>query len=96
MLGITDIDLKQTRFYQDVLAEGRQEGHQEGKAESQLEGRRTEAATLLLRLAQIRFGDVSAAIQAAIAVAELEQLEHWLERLVTVPSLAAIFTDSAH
>ena len=84
MLGITDIDLKQTRFYQDVHAEGT------------LEGRRTEAAILLMRLAQVRFGDVPAAIQAAIADAELEQLEHWLERLVTAPSLAAIFTDSAH
>ena len=84
MLGITDIDLKQTRFYQDVLAEGT------------LEGRRTEAATLLMRLAQVRFGDVPAAIQAAIADAELEQLEHWLERLVIAPSLAAIFTDTAH
>ena len=84
MLGITDIDLKQTQFYQDVHAEGT------------LEGRRTEAATLLMRLAQVRFGDVPAAIQATIADAELEQLEHWLERLVTAPSVAAIFTDSAH
>ena len=31
MLGMTDIDLKQTRFYQNVLAEGRQAGRQEGK-----------------------------------------------------------------
>jgi predicted transposase/invertase (TIGR01784 family) len=38
MLGITDIDLKQTRFYQDVLAEGRQEGWQEGRQEGQQEG----------------------------------------------------------
>ena len=28
MLGLTDTDLKQTRFYQDVFTEGRQEGRQ--------------------------------------------------------------------
>lgn len=50
----------------------------------------------MMRLAQVRFGGVSAGIQAAIADAELEQFEHWLERLVTAPSLAAIFNDSAH
>ena len=88
MLGITDIDLKETRFYQDVHAEWKQEG--------KLEGRRTEAATLLIRLARIRFGDVPANLQATIADAELEQLEHWLERLVTAPSLAAIFTGNRH
>ena len=96
MLGITDIDLKQTRFYQDVHAEGKEEGKLEGKLEGNLEGRSTEAASLLMRLTQVRFGDVPAAIQDIIADAELEQLEHWLERLVTAPSLAAIFTDSAH
>jgi len=28
MLELTDVDLKQTRFYQDVFAEGYLEGHQ--------------------------------------------------------------------
>ena len=37
MLGITDIDLKQTRFYQDVFAEGQQEGKQQGKQEGKQE-----------------------------------------------------------
>ena len=38
MLDITDIELKETRFYQEVLAEGRQEGLQEGKQEGRQEG----------------------------------------------------------
>ena len=42
MLGITDIDPGQTRFYQDVFADG--------QAEGQTEGRRSEAANLLRRL----------------------------------------------
>lgn len=48
MLGITDIDLEQTRFYQDVLAEGRQEG--------QTKGRQAEATRLLRSLLTRRFG----------------------------------------
>ncbi|MHC5829189.1 MAG: Rpn family recombination-promoting nuclease/putative transposase, partial [Nostoc sp.] len=32
-------ELKQTRFYQDVFAEGRQEGKQEGRQEGREEGR---------------------------------------------------------
>lgn len=39
MIGIQDIDLKQTRFYQDVFAEGQQEGRQEGRREGRQEGR---------------------------------------------------------
>jgi len=35
MLGVQD--LKQTRFYQEVFAEGKQEGRQEGKQEGKLE-----------------------------------------------------------
>lgn len=31
MLGLTDRDLKQTHFYQEVFTEGQQEGRQEGE-----------------------------------------------------------------
>jgi predicted transposase/invertase (TIGR01784 family) len=92
MLGITDVDLKQTRFYQDVHAEGKLEG----KAEGKLEGRRTEAAEMLKRLAQLRFGALPGDVHTIIASADIAQLEEWLERLLTVPNLAAIFTDSGH
>ncbi len=105
MLGITDIDLKQTRFYQDVLEEGKLEGKLErrlegklegkleGEAEGKLEGRRIEAAEMLKRLAQLRFGPLPGDTQATIATADVEQLEQWLERLLTAPNLAAIFAD---
>ena len=88
MLGLTDIDLKQTRFYQDVHAEGRLEG--------KLEGRRAEAAALLLRLARVRFGEIPTPLHTTIAEAGLEQLEDWLERLVTAPDLASVFSGGAH
>jgi len=37
MLGVDD--LKQTRFYQEVFTEGKQEGKLEGKQEGKLEGK---------------------------------------------------------
>ena len=43
MLELTDVDLKQTQFYQDVFTEGRQAGE----------------VTLLLRLLQRRCGELA-------------------------------------
>jgi len=43
MLGFTEVDLKQTRFYQDVHGEGREE----------------EAVILMLRLLNGRFGKLN-------------------------------------
>jgi predicted transposase/invertase (TIGR01784 family) len=86
MLGLTDIDLKQTRFYKDVLAEGRQEGREEGRGE----GRREEAIRLLKRLTQRRFGPLPPTAEAAIDGADLATLESWLDRVVDAPSLDAI------
>ncbi|MBI3246875.1 MAG: Rpn family recombination-promoting nuclease/putative transposase [Deltaproteobacteria bacterium] len=74
MLGLTDIDLKQTRFYQDVFAEGRQEGHQKG----QLEGE----ATLIRRQLQRRCGTLAPALATLIARLNVQQLEALGEALL--------------
>ncbi|MEW6037076.1 MAG: Rpn family recombination-promoting nuclease/putative transposase [Pseudomonadota bacterium] len=79
MLGITDIDLKQTRFYQDVLAEGRQEGRQIGEA------------LVLRRLLTHRFGPLPDWVEQRIQQAPPEQLETWAERLLDAESLPAVF-----
>jgi len=83
MLGITDIDLKQTRFYQDVFAEG--------QAEGQTEGRRSEAANLLRRLLIRRFGPAPAWAEQRLADASTETLEQWADRLLEAESLEAVF-----
>ena len=77
MLGLKDIELKQTRFYQDVFKEGRQEG---------------EAAVLLKLLTQ-RFGPVSDALQARIKAADAETLLTWAERILSASCLEEIFDD---
>ena len=63
MLELTDTDLKQTRFYQDVFAEGERTGRQE------------EGVTLILRQLQRRCGELAAPMQEQIARLRLPQLE---------------------
>ncbi len=81
MLHLPDVELKQTRFYQDVFAEGRvegrAEGHVEGRVEGRAEGQQQEAAALVLRLLRRRLGALSAEAESrirALPVAELEAL----------------------
>lgn len=74
MLGLTDIDLKQTRFYQEVFSEGRQEGRQEGQFEGEV--------TLVRRLLQRRCGVLSPEIDERIARLSLAQLEALGEALL--------------
>jgi predicted transposase YdaD len=85
MLGLTDIDLKQTRFYQNVLVQGRQER----KAEGQLKATAPKPPGLPRRLERLRYVELPADIQANIAGTDMSQLEAWLERRLTAPTLAA-------
>ena len=73
MLHLPEVELKQTRFYQDVFAEGRTEGHAEGHAEGQQQGE----AALVLRQLRRRLGALSADLETqirALPVADLEAL----------------------
>lgn len=93
MLALTDIDLKQTRFYQDVLAEGRQEGHQEGRQEGRKEGRKQGEAEMLLRLISLKYGPPDAQVRHQIATADAETLLRWSERVLSAATLGEILTD---
>ena len=59
MLELTDVDLKQTRFYQDVFTEGEQAGQQEGRQEGRQEGE----SSLVLRQLQRRCGELSPTVR---------------------------------
>jgi predicted transposase YdaD len=67
MLELTDIELKQTRFYQEVFTEGEQAGWQKGRQEGEV--------TLLLRLLQRRCGELAPAVKERIAHLSLSHLE---------------------
>ncbi len=82
MLGdVLNVELKQTRFYQDVFTEGRQEGRQEGEQ------------ILLLRLLQRRFGPLPDWVEQRLGQANTDQLERWGERVLDAPTLLAVFDD---
>jgi predicted transposase YdaD len=77
MLHLPDTDLKQTRFYQEVFAEGREEGRDEGRKEGRDEGRdeaRRQTALNLLRQTSLDDAAIAAATDLdADAVRALRQ-----------------------
>jgi predicted transposase YdaD len=74
MLGL-DTELKQTRFYREVFAEGETEGE----------------LKLLRRLLIRRFGALTVWAEAKLERAELAQLEVWGERMLDATTLDEIF-----
>ena len=84
MLGL-QTELKQTRFYQEVFAEGRIEGRIEGEA-------RGEARLLRKQLIR-RFGPLPGWVDAKLAAAESAQLEAWGERVLEAATLEAVLAD---
>lgn len=77
MLELHDVDLKQTRFYQEVFAEGESEGE----------------ARLLRKQLIRRFGPLPAWTEAKLAGAEPAQLEVWGERVLEAAKLEAVFAE---
>jgi predicted transposase YdaD len=78
-LGISKDFWRHTRAFQDILAEGRQEGvelgRQEGRELGHEEGRRREASALASRLLERRCGSIDASTGSRIEALSLPQLE---------------------
>jgi len=89
MLALNEIELKQTRFYQEVIEEGRQEGRQEGMQKGRQEGEKI----LLQRMLTRRFGKVPDWVQKRLLQASSEQLEQWADRLLDAPTLDSMFNE---
>jgi len=83
MLGFNDIELKKTRFYQDVFGEGRMEGRVEGKQEGLVDGE----AAVLLRLLERKFRPLPEPARQRVASADAETLLIWAERILDAKSL---------
>jgi len=77
MLNFNDIELKQTRFYQDVFGEGRVEG---------------EAAMLLCQLSR-KFNPLPEAARQRIAAANAETLLVWGDRVLDAKCLEEVWAD---
>lgn len=75
------------------LAEGRAEGREQGRAEGRVAGRAEGQAESLLRLVHRRFGPVPAEAEAMVRAASLEQLDHWLDRILDAETLTDLLQD---
>ena len=76
MLHLPDIDLKQTRFYLDAIADGQ----------------KTEAVTLILRLLSRRLGSLDAVQETKIQSLPLSELEELGEVLLDFHNMAELTT----
>lgn len=77
LLDLKDPDLRKSRFFQEVYAEGHDEGREEGRED----GRRSEAA-LVLRQLRRRLGLLTGATEERIAALSAVQLEALGEALL--------------
>lgn len=82
---------------EQLREEGRQEGRQEGRREGRQEGRQEGLQAMkrtLLRLLERRFGKPGPEVVQRVEAAGTQDYERWTERLLTAPTLAAVFGDS--
>src|SRR5262249_54154745 len=87
--------MTESSMYQGLLQEGRAEGEAKGRVEGKVEGRAEEARRIVLLLGEQRFGAADAASRATVeSMANLEQLERWTERLLSVSSWAELLAGS--
>jgi len=78
LINLPTDHLRDTRFGQDLLEEGRLEGEARGEAR----GRASEAAAVTLRLLNRRCGPLSEATTARIQALPLQQLESLTDALL--------------
>jgi predicted transposase/invertase (TIGR01784 family) len=83
MFNFSDVSLKETRFYQDVFAEGRMEGKVEGRMEGE--------AAVLLRLLERKFRPLPESARQRVGSADAETLLLWAERVLDANSLEEVW-----
>ena len=89
MLGLSE--LKQTKVYQQALAEGREEGREQGREEGREEGRQRELA-LIMRLLTRRIGAIEPKWQSRIQQLSNTQLEELGEAVLDFAAAADLVT----
>lgn len=84
MIGIQDIDIKSTRFYQDVFSEGLEEGIEEGREEGE--------RLVLQRILERKFGTLGDAEQNPLRQANADTLLAWCERILDARTINEVFS----
>lgn len=71
--------LRESPWYQEILTEGEQRGREQGLQQG--------ARRQLMRVLQLRFGEIPQALQARLEGESLEQLESLMDAAIAVSSL---------
>ncbi|MGZ8217391.1 DUF2887 domain-containing protein [Methylomagnum sp.] len=91
MFHLTHQDLKRSRFYQQILAEGEAIGEAIGEARGEAKGAAKGEAALLCRLLERKFGPLPATVTQRLASADAETLLIWGERVLDAQRLDDIW-----
>jgi predicted transposase YdaD len=81
-------DLKQTRVYQEAREEGEQRGEQKGLKLGEQRGLVKGQATMLLRLLNRKFGQISPSLRGKVNKLSAKQLENLAEALFDLETIA--------
>lgn len=76
--------------------EGMQQGMQQGMHEGMEQGRRAGKVQVIRRQLQLRFGELPDWVPARIDEASEAQLDAWTDKLLTAPSIDAVFGSGSH
>jgi predicted transposase/invertase (TIGR01784 family) len=82
MIGLQDIELKQTRFYRDVFSEGEQEGLEKGLEQGEL--------AIVLRVLQRRFGPLPETLRERLGQLERARIEALSDIMLDLPSVVEL------
>jgi predicted transposase YdaD len=78
---------------EQLIQQGLQRGLEQGRQEGRAEERKATLRDTLVRLLRARFGDLDADVEGRIAAATTDELDRWIERVVTAESARAIFDE---
>ncbi len=93
---IREADPELWRTLMPTVAEGwKEEGKAEGRVEGRAEGRVEGKAETLLRLLERRFGTVSEDASTRVLAAPVEDLDVWLDAILSAPTIEDIFRNGA-
>ena len=82
-----------TSFAEEKKEEGRQEGLEKGLERGLAEGRVQERAAILRRMLERKFGSLPVGASTRLGSATPEDLEIWLDRVLTEDSIDGVFRD---
>ena len=92
MLALNEIELKQTRFYQEIAEEERQIGELIGEQKGEQRGRQEECISLVTRLLRRKFGihPELATVLAQLPTVPVEKLEDLAEAIIDWTEMSAL------